>query len=377
MEETESTFATVLRRAAAAERDVIDLVNGAPDWEPPAALRDGLREAADAEPAELQYPPTPGLGDLREELGERRGVDPDSVLVTAGATEANHLATAEALDRSDGQEVLLADPYYPYYPRRIDRLGGRPVTVPVRDDGVIDVAAVAEAAGPETAAIIINTPNNPMGVTYGRDILKRLVGVAEDHDALLISDETYAHLDLSGSFVSALTIESENRLVTSSMSKSMAVTGLRVGYLVSPTHLRDPLFDRHELTTVSASRPAQAAVLEALRETDPTYYRDVRERLAERVQVFTDALESLGAEFRMPDMGFYVMAELPGLSGDLETIEWLIEEVGVAAMPGSAFGDSQREAIRFALVSPRVEAAADRLGGAIDGQTRNGGPPPT
>lgn len=373
MDETESTFATVLRQAAAADRDVIDLVNGAPDWEPPAALRDGLRAAADADPVDLQYAPTPGLRDLRETLAHRRGVDPAGVIVTAGATEANHLATAEALARSNGVEVIITDPYYPYYPRRIDRLGGQPVTVPVDADGVIDVEAVAEAAGPETAAILINTPNNPTGATYGRQTLERLVGLAEAHDALLISDETYGHLDLSGNFVSALTVESDHRLVTTSMSKSMAVTGLRVGYLIAPERLRGALIDRHELMTVSASRPAQVAVLEGLRETDPAYYEGVRDRLRERVDTLTDALDTLGARYRTPDMGFYVMADLPGLPGNLDSVQHLIEDVGVASMPGSAFGNSHADAIRFALVSDRVDTAATRLASAIDGQTSHGG----
>lgn len=361
MDQEAPSFATVLRRVARTDRDVIEMVNGTPDWDPPPSLRDGLRTAADADAEAFQYPPMRGIHALREELSDRRNVATESVMVTAGATEANHIATAHALARSSGDEIVIADPYYPYYPRRARVLGGTPVLVSANENGVLEPEAVEAAMGPETAAIVVNTPNNPTGAVYGLDVLRQLVGLAEDHDALLISDETYGHLDLSGSFVSALSIDSDHRIVTSSLSKSLAITGLRVGYLISGPPHRDPLFERHELTTISASRPAQRAVLEALRETGPTYYESVRDRLGDRRATFCSALDDIGAAYTRPDMPFYVMANIPGLSGTMDCVHTLIDEYGVAPMPGSAFGRSRRDWLRFALVTPEVDAAATRL----------------
>lgn len=372
MDQEDPSFATVLRRVARTSHDVIEMVNGTPDWEPPPSLRDGLRDTADVEAQAFQYPPMRGLRPLREELADRRNVPTESVMVTAGATEANHIATAHALTRHSGDEIVIADPYYPYYPRRAEILGGTPVQVPVSDDGVLDPEAVAAVMGPETAAIVVNTPNNPTGAVYGLDVLQELVGLAEEHDALLISDETYGHLDLSGSFVSALSVDSDHRIVTNSMSKSLAITGLRVGYMISPTPHRERLFDRHELTTISASRPAQAAVLEALRETGPGYYEAVRDRLRNRRETFCSALDDAGATYTRPDMPFYVMANLPGLPGTLESVITLIEEYGVAPMPGSAFGTSRRDWLRFALVTPQIDAAATRLRDAAAGANIDG-----
>lgn len=372
MDQEDASFATVLRLVANADHDVIEMVNGTPDWDPPPALRDGLRRTADLDAGAFQYPPMRGLGALREDIAHRRNVPVESVMVTAGATEANHIATAHALARSSGDEIVLADPYYPYYPRRAQVLGGTPVEVSARADGVLDPEDVAEVVGPETAAIMVNTPNNPTGAVYGADVLRQLVALAEEYDALLISDETYGHVDLSGSFVSALTIESDHRIVTSSMSKSLAITGLRIGYLVSPAPHRDPLFDRHELTTISASRPAQTAVLQALRETGPAYYETVRDRLRERRETFCTALDDIGASFTRPDMPFYVMANIPGLPGTMDCVTMLIEEYGVAPMPGSAFGTSRRDWLRFALVTPEVEAAASRLRDAAADLDTNG-----
>jgi aspartate/methionine/tyrosine aminotransferase len=102
-------------------------------------------------------------------------------------------------------------------------------------------------------------------------------------------------------------------------------------------------------------------VLHALQNTDPSYYEANRERLRERIDIFTDALDAAGAEYTDPEGAFYVMAKFPGFAGTMDNVERLIDEGGVAGMPGEAFSDARNEWIRFALVTPRVEDAADRL----------------
>ncbi|GAB6861561.1 guanitoxin biosynthesis PLP-dependent (S)-gamma-hydroxy-L-arginine cyclodehydratase GntC [Haloplanus litoreus] len=353
-------FFHVMQYAAAADRDVIDLVSGGPDWEPPTALREGLREYADAEPAEFQYPPSDGLRALREEVAARRGVDVDRVVITNGAGEANYLAMAGALERDAGSEILLTDPVYPYYPGKARMLGYDATLVPVAEDGGLDVAAMREAANEETAAILINSPNNPTGAVYGADTMRAMVDLADDHDALLISDEVYDHYDFSGRFESALSFESDHAVVTNSYSKSMAVTGLRVGYGIFPHHLADAARTRHMLVNVTGARPSQAAVLRALRETGPEYYEASRDLLRERIDAFTDALDVAGAEYVVPEGAFYVFARFEGFPGTLSNVERLVDEAGVACMPGDTFG-SYDEWVRFALVSPRAEEAARRL----------------
>ena len=378
-------FFRVMRYAREADRDVVDMVSGNPDWDPPSALREGLKAYADSPTEAFQYPPSVGLRDLREEIATRRGVATDQVLVTNGAGEANHLAMAAGLEAFSGTEVLLVDPVYPYYPGRASLLGADVSFVPTKVDGHLDADAVRECASAETAVIVVNTPNNPLGATYDETTMAALVEVAEAHDALLVSDEVYDHFDYAGRFSSALAIDSPNRVVTNSFSKSMAITGWRVGYAIFPdpggtgTDAGDEagaddgtaasgaesLFDRartrHMLTNVTGSRPAQAAVLAALRETEPAYYERNRERLRERIDVFTTALDAAGAEFTRPDGGFYVMARFPDFAGSMENVERLVDEAGVAGMPGAAFGDSRADWLRFALVTPRVATAAERL----------------
>ncbi len=354
-------FFQVMQYADRADGDVINMVSGSPDWEPPAALREGLVEYAGGEPETFQYQPSEGLTKLRAEIADRRGVDLEQVVITNGGAEANYLAMAAALERSAGNEVLLTDPVYPYYPRKTELLGGVPEYVPLDADGMLDPERVRVAATEETAAIVVTTPNNPTGAVYDESTMRELVAIAEDVDAVLISDEVYDHFDYSGEFTSALAVDSPNRIVTNSFSKSLAITGFRVGYIVVPDALVDPVKTRHMLVTVAGSRPAQYAVLQALQETETAYYRENRERMHARIEAFTDGLERAGAEYTIPDGGFYVLARFPKFPGTLANVEQLIDDAGVAGMPGEAFGSARDEWLRFALLSPRVEEAADRL----------------
>lgn len=354
-------FYHVMKYAASAERDVVDMVSGNPDWEPPAALREALIEYADGDTPQFQYPPSEGITALREEIAARRGVQTERVIVTNGAGEANHLSMACGLQTHGGREVILTDPVYPYYSGRTSLLGGTASFVPVSEGGRLDPELVRERASEETALIVVNSPNNPTGAVYDPDTMRELVAIAETNDALLVSDEVYDHFDFTNEFESALSIDSEHRVVTNSFSKSMAITGFRVGYVILPERLIDAVRTRHMLTNVAGSRPAQYAVYRALRETDRSYYERNRDRLADRTETFTDALADAGAEYIRPDGGFYVLARFKGFPGTLANAKRLIDEAGVAGMPGEAFGQTHDDWLRFALVTPRAEQAASRL----------------
>jgi len=354
-------FFHVMQYAAAADREVIDMVSGNPDWEPPTAIRDGLSEYADADASEFQYPPSDGLEPLRKEIAQRRNVDPARVIVTNGTGEANYLGMARALEREAGEECVLIDPVYPYYPGKVSMLGGETNLVDADRDGSLDVESTCDAIGPETGLVVLNTPNNPTGAVYDIESVRAVVETAADHDALVVVDEVYDHFDFSGHFESALTLDADNVIVTSGVSKSMAITGFRVGYAVFPPELIEAAKTRHMLVNVTTSRPAQQAVSNAYRETGPDYYASARDRLTERVDSFTAALDKAGAEYTKPDGAFYVLAQFEGFPGTMENVKTLIDEAGVAGMPGSTFGTARSEWLRFALVTPRATEAAERL----------------
>ncbi|MCD2202059.1 pyridoxal phosphate-dependent aminotransferase [Halobacterium sp. KA-6] len=361
MEYEEPLFFRVMEYAAKSDSDVVNMVSGNPDWGSPPALAEGLHEYADTGGRQFQYPPSEGLRELREEIAARRQVPVEQVIVTNGAGEANYLGMGRALERGAGDEVVMTDPVYPYYPGKTDMLGGEQVFVETAEDGSLDPDDVRAAAGEDTACIMATTPNNPTGAVYGEETMRELVAVAEEYDAVLVSDEVYDHFDFSGRFTSALEFDSEHRIVVNAFSKSLAITGFRVGYCIAPERHADPMKSRHMLTNVATTRPGQAAVLHALRETEPEYYEQTRETLKERVDTFTSALDDAGAEYTEPDGSFYVLARFPDFPGTLENTYELIDEAGVAGMPGSGFGTAREDWLRFALVTPRVEEAADRL----------------
>ncbi len=350
-----------MQYAAAADGDVIDMVSGNPDWEPPEAIRTGLTQYAERDAADFQYPPSDGLAALREEIAARRNVAVDRVIITNGTGEANYLAMARAFDDSRGDEVVLIDPVYPYYLGKTELLGGTPRLVATDDDGRLAAEKTCEAIGEDTALVVLNTPNNPTGAVYDLESIRTVVECAAAHDALVVVDEVYDHFDFSGRFESALTLDAGNVIVTSGVSKSMAITGFRVGYAVFPPALIEAAKTRHMLVNVATSRPAQRAVLTAYRETDPGYYAAARDRLESRIDSFTAALDEAGAAYTTPDGAFYVLARFDDFPGTMANVKTLIDEIGVAGMPGATFGTARTDWIRFALVTPRVDEAAERL----------------
>jgi len=361
MEYETPQFFHVMQYAADADGDTIDMVSGNPDWEPPAAIRDGLRAYADSDADAFQYAPSDGLRPLREAIAARRNVETDRVIVTNGTAEANYLGMATALDDDRGDAVVLIDPVYPYYAGKTTLLGGTPRLVAASRDGSLDREATCDAIGDDTAVVVLNTPNNPTGAVYDLDAIRAVADTAAAHDALVVVDEVYSHFDFAGDFESALTLDADNVVVTSGVSKSMAITGFRVGYAVLPPALVDAAKTRHMLVNISASRPAQQAVAEAYRETDPDYYADARNRLESRIESFTTALDAAGAEYTTPDGAFYVLARFDEFPGTMDNVKTLIDEAGVAGMPGATFGTAREDWIRFALVTPQVDEAAGRL----------------
>ncbi len=355
-------FFRLMQHAAAVDRDVIGMVSGNPDWDPPTALRDGLQAYADGTPETFQYPPTAGLSTLRQSIADRHDVATDRVFVTNGAAEANYLAMATALDRGAGNEIILPDPVYPYYPGKTTLLDGAQRTISLSPDGDIDPAAVRAIITDQTAAIMITTPNNPTGAVYDYPTMRELVTIAGAHDAVLISDEVYDQFDYSGQFTSALsaTPDSSAVMITNSFSKSMAITGFRVGYIIVPSWAVDAVRTRHMLVNVAGSRPAQAAVAAAIDTTDSTYYEQNRQRLAQRVDTFIKGLTDAGLTCYRPDGGFYARVHLPSYESTLAGAKQLIEQRGVAGMPGEAFGEAN-DWFRFSLTTDRIESAVSRL----------------
>jgi aspartate/methionine/tyrosine aminotransferase len=369
-----SPFEAVQQAANEAERDVVDLVSGSPDWAPPQALRDGLGAYAATDAENFDYPPIAGLPALREWIAAHHDVDREQVLVTTGASEANFLAVAAALAENGGDTVVVPDPAYPYYGDRARLLGGRVQRLSLGptgelDGGTLDDLAWSTPGGrrgdADTAAVVLNTPNNPTGVVYDQSTMAEVAGTVDAADATLISDEVYAPFDRSGQFTSARAV-TDDAVLVGGFSKALAITGFRVGYGIFPPRLLETARRYHRLCTLTASRPAQAAVLAALETLDDgeglsDLVADARRRLGARSETLERALADVGDTVVSPAGGFYVLVDLPGVPGTVDGVRRLIEEAGVAAMPGAVFGETTAEYVRFSLTAERVETAAERL----------------
>jgi arginine:pyruvate transaminase len=357
------------RAMKAAGRDVLELTIGEHDIGTAPDILDEMHRAAQA--GHTGYAEVAGISTLRaavaERLTTRHGVTygPENILIVPGAQAglfAAHHATCD-----EGDRALLIDPYYTTYPGTIRAVGARPHAVPARSADAFqpDLAALATAA-PGARSILINSPNNPTGAVYTRDSLKGIARIAEAHDLWVISDEVYDTQIWVGSHIPMASLPgmATRTLTVGSLSKSHAMTGSRLGWVAGPEAVIARLVTLATHTTYGVPGYIQEAGLYALRQgegletTISAPFRRRRTRLLDRI----------AAQNRVrvipPDGAMYVMLDIraTGLSGETFA-ERLLEETGVAVMPGESFGQAAAGHLRVALTlpDPIFEEAIDRL----------------
>ncbi len=368
-----TTIFTVMSQLAA-QHGAINLGQGFPDYDGPVQLREALARAMSE--GRNQYAPMAGVAPLREAIARKiarcYGVEVDpvtEVTVTSGATEAIFAAIAAVV--SAGDEVIVLDPCYDCYEPAIELAGGRAVHVPLRaPEFAIDWERVEQAVTPRTRLVMVNSPHNPTGAIIGRADLDALASLAERHDLLVLSDEVYEHIIFDGvPHASALTHPAlaSRTFVISSFGKTYHCTGWKVGYCVAPVALTVEFRKVHQYLTFCTFTPAQfafAAVLDSLPQHDqelPAFYASKRDRFRELLAPSRFMLLPVPG-------GYFQLADYSAISTQSDTgfCEWLVREVGVAAIPLSAFyADSpvQQRLIRFcfAKTDATLEVAAARL----------------
>ncbi len=375
-----------LGRVMAAARDreqagerVMHLERGEPDFDTPPHIVEALAAAARA--GETHYPDQRGTLAVRqalmEKLARENGIhcEPDDIVLANGGTHALFLAFQALL--SAGDEVLVLSPHWMAIPKLVAfAVGATYRTLPLYLDlleGTLDAAGLADrlraAIQPQTRGIYLNTPNNPTGAVLTREQLTAIASVAIERDLWVISDEAYEHLVFDGArhiSLASLPGMPERTLSVYTFSKSYSMTGWRVGYMVSPPALRavmGPLLAFYTTHGVfpSVQRAARAAV------TGP---QDVVEHMRRAYQDRRDVLLAGIAgqsAFRVPTPrgAFYAFANVGAALGGRD-IWALVEEwlgLGVAVLPGTAFGPEYREWVRLSLATRRedVAEAAGRL----------------
>lgn len=371
MSTQESVFVTITREAM--QHGALNLAQGVFDHGPPQAVLDAL--AAVGSGTEHQYSPSPGHPALRAAVADsvrvydQCDVDQDAeITVTAGATEAIYCTLTALL--IGGGEVVLLEPAYEQYRPVIARAGGtvRALPLPTTDDR-LDIAALAAVCTPQTKAIVVNSPWNPLGRALDDAEWAAIARVATERGIVVVSDETYEHLMLDGGVhrgVLSAVVDPELRVKISSASKTFAVTGWRIGWAVAGPTLTRRIRAMHQFVTYCPAVPLQLAVADVLARPDFSAVRaQIVDGLRDRVDWFTATLCDLGLAARRPEAAFYVTADV----GD-DARDWclrMMRDGGVAALPVAAFFQEHSAAtaslVRFAVCKsmPLLADAGDRL----------------
>ncbi|WP_299416396.1 pyridoxal phosphate-dependent aminotransferase [uncultured Sulfitobacter sp.] len=303
------------------------------------------------------YAAIPGIAPLRDAIAKRitasTGVPtrPENVMITPGGQSALFAAHTAVID--PGDTALYVDPYYATYPGTLRGVGAKPVAIKARaadafQPRAADIAAQAKGA----KSLLINSPNNPTGVVYSRDTLEGIAQVCRDHDLWLISDEVYDTQIWEGTHISPRALEgmAERTLVVGSMSKSHAMTGSRIGWVVGPEDIVQHLINLATHTTYGVAGFIQEAALFALNQ-GPEFEAEIAEPFRRRRTLALDVLARQNIVTAIPNAGaMYMMLDISatGLSGEAFANK-LLDAHHIAVMPGESFGTAAAGHLRVAM----------------------------
>jgi aminotransferase len=338
----------------------VNLSQGFPDFPAPEEVKEAARKAIAADVN--QYAITWGSRSLREAIAAKFErdygvpVDPErEVTVTCGSTEAMIAALLAFVD--PGEEVVSFEPFYENYGPDAILSGATPRFVRLRPpDWTFDPDELRQAFGPKTRAIIVNSPNNPTGKVFTREELSLIAELCVAHDAVAVTDEIYEHILYDGTVhvpMAALPGMKDRTVTINGMSKTYSVTGWRVGWAIAPPVLTGAIRKVHDFLTVGAAAPLQEAGAIALA-FPKSYYDDLSASYARRRGRLLGILEKTGFRVHKPAGAYYTMVEIDGLGwdDDVAFTRHLVEDIGVAVVPGSSFYADPKDGrfqVRFAF----------------------------
>ena len=337
--------------------DVTLLVIGEPDVPVAKHIGDAARRAWTED--RTGYTPNGGITPLREAIREklrrenRIEADLDQVWVTVGATQA--LFEAMTLVLSPGDEVLVPDPGYTTFTMNAHILGAAPVPYRLAPEHGFepDLDELEASITERTRAIIVNSPSNPLGSVFGEETLRRLLALAKRHDLWVISDEVYEYFTHGTRHVSLASLDEDDRVFSAfSLSKTYAMTGARVGYLVTPKGLGPTMRTVQEAMISCVAEPDQYAALAAI-VGDHSAVQEAREHYRANLELATGILDAAGIRYNDPRGAFYLWIDVShATQGDVAT--WalaFLQRDRVAVAPGSAFGRTGEGWIRVCLAA--------------------------
>ncbi len=368
-----TTIFTVMS-ALAAQHKAVNLGQGFPDFDCDPKLTDGVTTAM--QQGHNQYPPMPGVPALRQAIAAKiealyaRQYSADAeITVTAGATQA--ILTAILCCVGPGDEVIVLEPCYDSYVPNIELTGAKVVRVPLTPGSFRpDFDKIGAALTPNTRAIIINSPHNPSGTVWSPEDMRRLDELLAPTNVLVISDEVYEHMvfaPLRHESVARLPGLAARSFIVSSFGKTYHVTGWKVGYVAAPGALTAEFRKVHQFNVFTVNTPMQYGLAAYMQ--DPAPYLELPAFYDAKRQLFRDGLAN--TKFRLlPCEGTYFqcvsIADLAVPERDLpeaDFCQWLTREIGVAAIPLSAFyGDGfDQKVVRFCFAK-RDETLREAVG---------------
>ncbi|CUU54287.1 aspartate aminotransferase [Frankia sp. CcI49] len=352
----------------AAGRDVIGFGAGEPDFPTPEHIVAAAEKACRA-PAMHRYTPAAGLPDLREAVAEKTRrdsnlvIEPSQVLITNGGKQAVYQSFATLLD--PGDEVLLPAPYWTTYPEAIRLAGGVPVDVVTGPDAGyrVTVEQLEAARTPRTKVLLFCSPSNPTGAVHTPEEVRAIGRWAAEAGIYVISDEIYEHLVYGDARFSSMPVEApelgDRWIVVNGVAKTYAMTGWRVGWMIAPLDIIKAATNMQSHATSNVCNVAQAAALAAVAGPLDAVY-EMRTAFDRRRKTMHEMLVQIpGVQCPLPDGAFYAYPSLEGVigrtlrgktpttSGDL--CQLILEEAGVAIVPGEAFGTPNFARLSYAL----------------------------
>jgi len=356
----------------AAGRDVIALSTGEPDFPTPAHVIEAAHQAALA--GKTRYPATLGTPELRAAIAAANAVQPAEVIVSTGAKQV--LANAMLASLNPGDEVIMPAPFWTSYSDIVLMAGGRPVVIrcPMATGFKLSPAALEAAITPRTRWLMLNSPSNPSGAIYSADEIKALAQILARHPQVwLLSDEIYDHLSYVPftPFRQAAPELADRTLVVNGVSKAYAMTGWRIGWGVGPAALIKAMGAVQGQVTSGACSIAQAAALAALTGDQSLLETRRAAMKARRDQVVAGLNAMPGVTCPVPDGAFYVFPDMTaaiaqgGFDSDAALCGWLLENAGVAIVPGRAFGLPGHARLSFAYANKDLESGIARIHAAL------------
>ena len=363
----ETVFATWSRIAA--ENKAINLGQGFPDFDAPEFVKEAAVEAIRA--GENQYSRSAGHPLLVHAIADtfELQVDPmEEVTVTCGSTEAISNAILGIVN--PGDEVIVIEPFYDSYIACLSMAGAIPKIVTLRaPDFTLDESELRNAFSDKTKMIIVNSPHNPTGRVFSHQELAMIAELAIKHDAIVLSDEVYDKLVLTGTHIPIATLPQmrERTITLRSLGKVFSVTGWKIGWSVAPPKFTMAIRSAHQFTTFCAATPLQVAAATALRAPD-SYFESYREEYRQRRDVLVDGLRAVGFNVHSPEGTYFVLADHTpfGFSDDVSFCHHLAKECRVVGIPPTAFYSQSNDGeglVRFAFCKglETLKTAVERL----------------